>query len=146
MSGASLCIHRAANEIGGNCIEFRAASGERLLLGAGRPLDVPEGAATPIPPSLDTSTSAAGVLLSHSHTAHCGLLEQLPAAWPVYCGKATEVLLRLSAAVGNKSIYQDCTLCESGVPVVIGPFTVTPHLIDHSAFDAYALHIFVGFR
>jgi hypothetical protein len=45
--GVSICIHRAAQEIGGNCIEIRASSGERLLLDAGRPLDTPEGEETP---------------------------------------------------------------------------------------------------
>jgi hypothetical protein len=47
MSGVRLCIHRAADAIGGNCIEIAASTGERLLLDAGRPLDTPEGEPTP---------------------------------------------------------------------------------------------------
>jgi ribonuclease J len=85
--------------------------------------------------------SVAGVLLSHAHTDHCGLLETLPAEWPVYCGNATERLLHLSAAMGKKPLAQTCVHWESGKAISIGPFKVTPHLIDHSAFDAYALQI-----
>jgi len=139
--GVSICIHRSAREIGGNCIEITASSGERLLLDAGRPLDTPDGEPTPIPSTLDVTKPVSGILLSHAHMDHCGMLEALPPDWPVYCGKATEKLLRLSAAVGGKSIAQTCIHWESGKTTTIGPFTVTPRLIDHSAFDAYALQI-----
>jgi ribonuclease J len=30
---------------------------------------------------------------------------------------------------------------ESGKPLQIGPFAITPHLVDHSGFDVYALEI-----
>jgi len=141
MTKVQLCIHRAADAIGGNCIEIVAPTGERILLDAGRPLDTPEGEPTPVPATLDTTAPVAGILLSHAHADHCGLLESLPAKWPVYCGKATESLLRLAAAVGGKSLARTCVHWESGKTLRIGPFTVTPHLIDHSAFDAYALQI-----
>lgn len=138
----SLCIHKAANEIGGNCIEIKASSGERLLLDAGRPLDTPDDEPTPIPPTLDTERPVSGVLLSHSHPDHYGLLESLPAHWPVYCGKATERILLLAAATrGKDGIAQSSFHWENGKAILVGPFTVTPHLIDHSAFDAYALQV-----
>ncbi len=144
MSDVRLCIHRAADTIGGNCIEVMAPSGERILLDAGRPLDTPDDEITPTPASLDIDGPALGALLSHAHTDHCGLLEALPADWPVFCGEATEVLLNLSAALRKGSIRQRCNHWQSGKPFAIGPFTITPYLIDHSAFDAYALQIDVG--
>ena len=140
-SGVRICIHRAADAIGGNCIEIVASTGERLLLDAGRPLDTPEGELTPVPAMLDTTMPVAGILLSHAHADHCGLLESLPAEWPVYCGKATETLLRLSEALNKKQITQNFTHWKNEKAITIGPFTVTPSLIDHSAFDAYALQI-----
>ena len=139
--GVAICIHRAAQEIGGNCIEITASSGERLLLDAGRPLDTPDDEPAPIPTTLDTTRPVSGILLSHAHADHCGLLERLPTDWPVYCGKGTQILLRLSAAMGRKAIARTCSHWENGKAIAIGPFTVTPRLIDHSAFDAYALHI-----
>lgn len=144
VGGVKLCIHRAADTIGGNCIEIMAPTGERILLDAGRPLDTPDDAPTPTPASLDTAGPVLGVLLSHAHTDHCGLLEALPMDWPVFCGEATEVLLNLSAALRKGSIRQHCNHWQSGKALVIGPFTITPYLIDHSAFDAYALQIDVG--
>lgn len=144
MSGVKLCIHRAADTIGGNCIEIVAPTGERIFLDAGRPLDTPDDDPTPIPPSLDAYSPALGVLLSHAHTDHCGLLDTLPDNWPVYSGKATETLLRLSSSMRRGDVKQPCHPWESGKAFSIGLFTVTPYLIDHSAFDAYAMQIEVA--
>ena len=143
MGKVQICIHRAADTIGGNCIEIVAPAGERILLDAGRPLDTPEGELTPIPVTLDTTKPVSGILLSHAHADHCGLLEMLPSEWPVYCGEATEILLRLSAAMSKKELTQTLIHWESEKTTTIGPFTLTPYLIDHSAPDAYALQIVV---
>jgi ribonuclease J len=144
MNSVKLCVHRAADTIGGNCIEIAAPTGERILLDAGRPLDTPDDAPTPAPASLDIDGPVLGVLLSHAHSDHCGLLGVLPADWPVFCGEATEVLLNLSAAFRQENLSWPCNHWRSGRPFSIGPFTITPRLIDHSAFDAYALLIEVG--
>ena len=144
MNSVRLCIHRAADTIGGNCIEIVAPSGERIFLDAERPLDTPDDEPTPVPPSLDTGSPVLGVLLSHAHTDHCGLLDALPESWPVYSGEATEVQLRLSSAMRGGDVRQPCHHWENGKPLTIGPFMVTPHLIVHSAFDAYALQIEVA--
>jgi ribonuclease J len=99
----TLTIHRAASEIGGNCIEI-AANGERILLDAGRPLDASEDEACGlVPKSLDLVQPVAGVLLSHAHQDHYGILNELPASWPVYCGKAAESLIRLTSGIFEKT-------------------------------------------
>jgi ribonuclease J len=90
---------------------------------------------------LDIAQPVAGVLISHAHQDHAGLLEALPKDWPVYCGKATERLLQLGAALGNTSLRQTCFHWESGKAIAIGSFIITPYLIDHSAFDAYMLRV-----
>jgi ribonuclease J len=107
-------------------------------------LDTPDDAPTPVPVSLNIDGPVSGVLLSHAHTDHCGLLGGLPVDWPVFCGEPTEVLLNLSAVLRKESIKQQCNHWRSGKALSIGPFTITPYLIDHSAFDAYALQIDVG--
>jgi len=141
----TLTIHRAANEIGGNCIELSVADGARILLDAGRPLDAPEGACEGlIPQTLDVSRPVNGVLLSHPHQDHYGLLDELPPKWPVYCGKASEKLIRLTSGIFDKTPQQPFHNWESGKPFVLGPFTITPLLTDHSAFDAYMLLIDVA--
>jgi hypothetical protein len=57
-----LTIHRAAHEIGGNCIEIATSDGHRLILDAGRPLDVPEDVKDGLLPStLDTKAPVDGL-------------------------------------------------------------------------------------
>ena len=78
-TGPVLTIHRAADEIGGNCIELEH-DGHRLLLDAGSPL-VGDGTTEPqgaIPRTLDTSKDIAGLVISHPHQDHWGLLRSLP--------------------------------------------------------------------
>lgn len=142
MNAITVTIHRAANEIGGNCIEI-SAMGERILLDAGRPLDASEDDVSSglIPGTLDLEQPVAGVLLSHSHQDHYGILDALPASWPVYCGKAAEMLIRLTSGIFDKTPPQQFTNWQSNVPFVLGPFQITPFLTDHSAFDAYMLLI-----
>ena len=88
MTEVLLTVHRSAHEIGGNCIEVSTADGSRIILDAGRPLDAPEGATGLLPKTLNLARTVNGVLLSHPHQDHYGLLGELPPSWPVYCGKA----------------------------------------------------------
>jgi len=142
MLDVRLTIHRAAQEIGGNVIELATSDGHRLILDAGRPLDAPEGVTVGLVPStLDTVAPVDGVLLSHPHQDHYGLLGELPADWPVYCGAACEKLVRLTGSIFGTAPPQRFTAWKGGVPFAAGPFTVTPFLTDHSAFDAYMLMI-----
>ncbi|WP_323032122.1 MBL fold metallo-hydrolase [Brachymonas denitrificans] len=137
-----LTVHRAAHEIGGNCIELSASDGSRILLDAGRPLDAPEGQFVElIPKTLNTGLPVAGVLLSHPHQDHYGLLDALPASWAVYCGAASEKLIRLTAGIFGNSPSQSFHNWSSGKPFKLGTFTITALLTDHSAFDAHMLLI-----
>jgi ribonuclease J len=137
----TVTIHRAAHQIGGNCIEI-ATGGARILLDAGRPLDAPNHQTSGlVPATLNMAAPVAGVLLSHPHQDHYGLLGELPSSWPVYCGKAAESLIRLTSAIVGKSPLQAFEHWKSHVPFRLGPFTITPLLTDHSAFDAYMLLI-----
>lgn len=133
-----LTIHRSAHEIGGNCIEI-AAEGGRIILDIGRPLDAAKDAAGLLPTSLDTRTAADGLLISHPHQDHYGLLEDAPVHWPVYCGEATERLIKLTSAISGKAHEHRFVHWKSGVRTSVGPFAVTPYLTDHSAFDAHML-------
>lgn len=136
-----LTIHRGAHQIGGNCIEIAHPDGARLILDAGRPLDAPEGATGLLPDSLDRSTPAT-VLISHPHQDHHGLLHELPADWPVWTGAASARLIAITGEVSRQPLTRDLdTWTSRGGPFAVGPFTVTPILTDHSAFDAYMLLI-----
>jgi ribonuclease J len=141
VTGVQLTVHRATHEIGGNCIELSISDGHRIILDVGRPLDAPPDARHLLPKSLDLNAAVDGVLITHPHQDHYGLLEDIPAVWPTYSGAATERLIRLTSGIFGKELPHTFHPWKSGTKFDIGPFAVTPFLIDHSAFDAYALLI-----
>jgi len=144
MTQVNLTVHRSTQSIGGNCIEISTSDGGRLLLDVGRPLDAPKEAKDLLPESLDRNGNIDGILISHPHQDHYGLLEEVPQHWPVYCGEAAGKLMRMTASIFGKGIQAELKHWESGKPTQIGAFTVTPYLTDHSAFDAYMLQIDVA--
>jgi ribonuclease J len=140
MNAVRLTVHRATHQIGGNCIEI--ATGEhRIILDVGRPLDAPNDAVGLLPLTLDLEAPCDGILISHPHQDHYGLLEETPRQWPVYCGEATRRLIRLTSGIFGQPVKRDFKIWETGSALEIGPFRVTPYLTDHSAFDAYMLLI-----
>ena len=143
MMTTRLIVHRATQEIGGNCIEIVSKSGCRILLDAGRPLEastkVPNSEL--LPRSLDLSKPVAALLLSHPHQDHYGLLEALPTDWPVWSGAATEKLIRLTSSLSRQTISQRFSNWQASQKFSIGLFQITPILVDHSALDAYMLLI-----
>ena len=137
----TLTVHRGTQQIGGSCIEITHPQGDRIILDAGRPLDAPDGATGLLPASLDRSR-AATVLISHPHQDHWGLVGELPAAWPVWTGAGSAKLIAVTGDVTGRSLSRTFETWDSrSEPFAVGPFTVTPILTDHSAFDAYMLLI-----
>ena len=135
-------IHRGAHEIGGNCVELEA-QGARLVLDLGRPLDIPSGQTAPLPPvsGLETADdSLVGIVLSHAHQDHWGLLPQVGAHVPVYLGEAAHRILREGAFFGAGDYNVEAAgHLRDREAFSVGPFAVTPFLNDHSAFDAYSM-------
>lgn len=139
-------IHQGAESIGGNCVEIVSEDGRRLLLDAGRPLDLEANQKAVPPPSLDLQGDVEGLLISHAHADHWGLLSELPSQWPVYCGQGTAALLRLNLGFNESQRPLSTWPNEWGAELRLGPFTIRPYLIDHSVFDANALSIDVNGR
>jgi len=136
-----LTVHRGTHQIGGSCIEIEHPQGDRIILDAGRPLDAPEGATGLLPTSLDRSRPAT-VLISHPHQDHWGLINELPASWPIWTGSHSAKLIAVVGDITRHPIPRSFETWTSRTgPFTVGPFTVTPILTDHSAFDAYMLMI-----
>jgi len=134
-----LTVHRGTRQIGGVCIEIEHPHGDRLILDAGRPLDAPDGATGLLPKSLDR-TRPATVLISHPHQDHWGLIEELPAEWPIWTGSGSAKLIAITADITRNPLTRTFRAWRSrSGPFAIGPFVITPILTDHSAFDAYML-------
>ena len=143
---ARVRIHRGAHEIGGTCIELEC-DGKRLLLDLGRPLD--DGAALALPEvaglAAGDDPSLVGVILTHGHADHVGLAHLAHPNVPLYLGEATERILREAAFFSrDRTVLRARGHLRDLVPLRLGPFTVTPYLVDHSAFDAYALLVEVA--
>jgi ribonuclease J len=142
------CIRRGSQQIGGSCIELEQ-DGQRLLLDLGLPLDAPDNVAALIPQGLaldGSDPSLLGILISHPHLDHYGLLAHVDRTIPIGLGAAAHRVLTAAAPFlpGTWPIPSEGWRYESGTTFTIGPFQVTPYLVDHSAFDAYALLIQAG--
>jgi ribonuclease J len=139
-----VCIHRGTKQIGGTCVEVEA-SGSRIIVDLGLPLD-----AVDVDPALvpqisglrDHDPSLLAIVVSHGHRDHWGLIPKVRPEIPVVMGRATESIMRAAADfVPDAFPLNAWKHLESGKPLQIGPFAITPHLVDHSGFDAYALEI-----
>lgn len=142
---AAITVHRGTAEIGGSCIEIRSASGQRLILDAGRPLNAPRDATGLLPSSLDL-TGDATVLICHPHQDHWGLINELPARWEVMTGVASAKLIGITARFAQHPLNRELSTWKSRGSFSRGAFRIRPYLTDHSGFDAYMLLIEVGGR
>ena len=142
-----ICVHRGTKEIGGTCIEVES-QGKRIVLDVGLPLDAPEDEQSldKLLPKVSGFTkmdeSLLGVLISHLHMDHYGLAHKIREDLPVWIGEgAYNIMQAARPYVPNGFTFECPKFLNHGQHVDIGPFRITPYLVDHSAFDAYALLI-----
>lgn len=153
-------IYRGTQEIGGTLIEL-CAENTRLLLDAGYPLflngDTIDGSVAKLPaeellklgvlppisglyhwdkPDFD------GIIISHAHIDHYGLLKYVHPDIPVYVSAGTKTLIEVSQLFKICEQYTiNAQLFRMYEPFCIGDFTIKPYLMDHSAFDAAAFEL-----
>ncbi|HPF99368.1 MAG TPA: MBL fold metallo-hydrolase [Kiritimatiellia bacterium] len=143
-----VCIHRGSKQIGGSCVEVESG-GQRLLIDIGLPLDAEENDSKYLPrvAGLDGSDpSLLGILISHPHLDHFGLLAHVSPNIPVGMGTAARRILAAAAPFlpDNRPAIASGWDYESERTFDIGSFRITPFLVDHSAYDAYALLVESG--
>jgi len=158
----NLIIHRGTHEIGGSCVELRAAT-SRILIDFGIPLvsrdhqpfdvkqlkgkSLQELKEQKIIPDIkglykDEKKGIDGILISHSHLDHYGLLNYVNQDIPVYLSKGAIELVDVSNVfTPNKIGTINSKIVNTGKAFKIGDFYITPYLVDHSAFDALAFLI-----
>lgn len=140
-----VCIHRGSKQIGGSCVEVESL-GQRLLIDLGLPLDAEENSVQYLPKiaGLDGSDpSLLGILISHPHLDHFGLLKHISPKIVVGMGSAARRILTAAAPFMpfNVSVPAQGWTFESEQSFEVGTFQITPFLVDHAAYDAYALLI-----
>jgi len=136
-----VCIHRGAHQIGGTCVEIEA-QGKRIILDIGLPLDseLPDVPLPPVAGFTEFDPSLLGVFISHPHLDHYGLAPKLLPEIPILIGLAAlRILTAAGAFVPSGVTFHNTIEIKDRTPIVLGPFTLTPYLVDHSAYDAYAL-------
>jgi ribonuclease J len=144
-------IHRGAAEIGGSSVEIECA-GRRLVLDVGLPLQpdaVPMRDLFPDVPGLwhEGDGTLEAVIISHGHPDHYGLADLIDPSVPILVGEATARILKEASffAPRTRTFPVAGHLCD-GETRALGPFLVTPILVDHSAYDSYALIVEAGGR
>lgn len=139
-----ICIHRGAHEIGGSCVELES-SGQRLLLDLGLPLEAEENTPDLLPAVRGLREGASdllGVVVSHPHMDHYGLLGHVRSDLPVAMGEAGRRILEAAAPWIPKSVVPaPGPVLKDRQAFDWGPFRITPIAVDHSAFDGYALQV-----
>jgi ribonuclease J len=165
MAGSSITvtIHRGSNEIGGNCVEIATAK-SRLILDVGMPLSemmddrasrrrkpdrddlIRRGVILPIPGLFSPGPKIDGILLSHAHGDHFGLIEQTLPEIPMYLSRgASKMLMSGSLFAGQSDLPRDRQeILLPGKPRRIGDFSVTAYLVDHSSYGSVAFLIEAG--
>jgi ribonuclease J len=138
-----VCIHRGTQEVGGTCIEIES-QGKRIVFDVGLPLEAPDSIKSlpRVGGFLKRQKSLLAVIISHPHLDHYGLARYLLSGTQMIMGAATERILKaamLFTPVGAE--FKNVLHLNSGKALSIGPFTITPYLNDHSAYDAYSLLI-----
>lgn len=164
-----ITIHRGTHEIGGSCVELEH-EGSRLIIDIGMPIVKPGGSEgekfdfkalegksielllsegiLPSVPDLYESVKSNlidGILVSHSHQDHYGFLNYVSQTIPVYIAEISKHLINLACIFTPLKVgIQNYIPMYAGQKFTCGKFTVTPYLMDHDAFNAYAFHIKAG--
>jgi len=159
-----ITIHRGTHEIGGSCVEVRSAN-SRIIIDIGMPLvnqggerfdfkdyeglsgpELVERKVLPDVPGLYewdiANKTPDGILISHAHIDHYGFYSYLNKDIRFYLGEASQRIIGLTSVFTSvKGTIANFLNFESGKSLTCGDFTITPFLMDHSAFDAHAFLI-----
>jgi ribonuclease J len=91
-------------------------------------------------------TRPLGVVISHGHQDHWGLAPQLPTEIPEFIGEGAANILRAAQFWGSGVDLGEAGHLRDRASFTLGPFTITPYLADHSAYDAFSLLVQAGGR
>lgn len=157
-----LTIHRGTKEIGGTCIELQTQS-NRLIMDVGLPLVDRQGnrldswkfkdftisqlKEQEIAPDIHALYQNApnlpdGLLLSHAHLDHYGLLPHIHPSIPIYCSKGTKIIMEIAHFFRQNNFEpKSVKTVDPWKEFQIGQFRIIPYLADHSAIDAFSFLI-----
>jgi len=136
-----ICIHRGTKQIGGTCIEIEA-DGKRLVLDIGLPLDSDwkDVALPPVKGFIEKDSDLLGIAISHPHQDHYGLAKKILQDIPVLIGADARKILDAARKFFPETVkFRNTIDLKHRQKINLKPFTITPYLMDHSAYDSYGL-------
>ena len=146
----NIIIHRGTHRIGG-CVTEYEYKGWRLFVDYGE--ELPGGPKTgdlEVEGLTYDDLSKSALLITHYHGDHIGSVVDLPESLPIYMGAlGVKIQKLLSSRLSfrdkrHAKLKERLDTFHTFKPYDvfdIGPFTITPINVDHSAFDAYAFKI-----
>ncbi len=140
MKALTVDVIRGENRIGENLIEISKGN-TKLLLECGIPLLKTEHGA--IAERKVLSTHYQGVIVTHYHPDHCGLLKKKISADGIYMGKSTRDILLCRGEICAENL-EKIRVMKDGERFLIGDIRIKPYLCDHSAYDSYMIELSVG--
>lgn len=146
-----ITVHRGTHQVGGSITEIRTAKARIIIdMGAKLPtVDKKEDAGVAIDGVTTGKPNCDAVLITHYHGDHIGMIDKVLPGIPIYMGNiAKKIHLCLQQAIakkrpgeGNPELVETLDTFTAGKKLKFKDITVTPLMVDHSAFDAYALLI-----
>lgn len=141
-----ITVHRGAAEIGGTCIEIEE-NGARIILDLGLPLNSELEPEQTLPSvkglfrHSPESSNILGVIISHPHQDHYGLITHIIPEIPVYTTESGRVLMEMGELLSGSKAELNWKVFKPFEQFSVGHFLIHPFLVDHSAFEACALMI-----
>ncbi|MCL2484549.1 MAG: MBL fold metallo-hydrolase [Endomicrobia bacterium] len=143
-------IHRGTHQIGGCITEIKTAKA-RIIIDIGSELPTAEkkkDTGIAIEGVTTGKPDCDGIFVTHYHGDHIGMFEKVLPEVPIYMGEiAKQIFAVVQQAIktklkkGNPELIETFKTFTPGKKLKIKDITITPLMVDHSAFDAYALLI-----
>lgn len=141
-----ISIKRGTKEIGGSAVEIISDSGNRIVVDLGLPLEAADNSPELLPNIrglLNKTDDLLALLISHAHQDHYGLGIHIDKSIPVYMSKDAYNVMKIAKEhrLPNAFVFEKTVCFENENTFMIGDFTITPYLFDHSAYGAYGFLI-----
>ena len=140
-----ICIYHGNNGIG-SFIEVVSANGKRVIIDPGLSFDHKKNDRINLSESTNldgTDSNLLAVVITHLHLDDVGLICRVSGKIPVIMGSDARKILKRSAALlpdtGVTPIK--APYLQSEITFKLGPFNITPFLIDHSGYDVFSILI-----
>lgn len=136
-----ITIHRGTHQIGG-CVTEISSGRDKVFIDFGADLpgsggEIPPG---PIPGLTFPDGSRGALFFTHYHGDHVGRLREVRTGLPVYMGRTAKAVYQRYARRTQREDLAKIDAISGFSPLEtlrVGSISVTPLMIDHSAFDAY---------